>query len=729
MKTLLHTPDSTGRRVGDCLVEKGRHCRTRTRVCLVTAFVLLALTVGSARSDTYYVDSKDGDDSNFGTSEEVPWKTLSRVNREVFRAGDEILLKRGATWTGTLSPKGSGQTERPIRIAAYGTGPLPVIDGGEGEAAIRLFNQEHWEIRDVETIGGNPYGIFISGDEGTLHHLHIRNVVVHDVGGTVKSKNSGLIVVVSGGPKQTFEDVLIDGATAYRTTQWAGIIVNGASAGGESMRASNVVVRNCLVHDVFGDGIVLFQVRDGVIEKSVAWNTGMQPTESIGTPNAIWTWSCDHCVVQLNEGYFSDSPGVDGGVFDIDWGNNNNIVQYNYGHDAQGYCVSVFGAGQLVTTNSVVRYNVCVNNGRSPRLAERQGDIFVSTWDGGSLDGLQIYNNTVYWNPPTDAPIVRLDASFTGDGPNLIANNVMYSTVPTLISARQPIPMENNLYWYSGVGDPVWEYDGQVFRSIDAFRSSTGREKSGMFADPKLELFEPARIPLRGPVLSLGAASPGRDRGIDVGYMERRDILGKQVPQGKGLDIGAFEYEENSPANGQDENLGEAPDFELRTPEGRIHRLAASSGTWRIVSFLNADPHHGASNDSQSQMVVLQSMLHQYRTRGLKVLVVVPKPPEVSEDHFLNLRDSWEFGRTDLLLDPGDLVATRYGVDLRPTTFLLDGADRIIARWNGFAPSVQVGLTLRSLLGPPPGAVSAEGMRELHGRTPETEAVGALLPR
>jgi hypothetical protein len=59
------------------------------------------------------------------------------------------------------------------------------------------------------------------------------------------------------------------------------------------------------------DGIVLFQVNKGVIENRVAWHTGMQETETIGTPSAIWTWMCADCAMRHNEAFLTDSPGVD----------------------------------------------------------------------------------------------------------------------------------------------------------------------------------------------------------------------------------------------------------------------------------------------------------------------------------------------------------------------------------------------------------------------------------
>ena len=81
---------------------------------------------------------------------------------------------------------------------------------------------------------------------------------------------------------------------------------------------------------------------------------------SIGTPDAIWNWDCNTCTVQFNEAYFSHTPtNNDGGDYDSDYYNNNITIQYNYGHDADGYCVSVFGAGgQDTNVNTTIRYNV-----------------------------------------------------------------------------------------------------------------------------------------------------------------------------------------------------------------------------------------------------------------------------------------------------------------------------------------------------------------------------------
>jgi hypothetical protein len=275
--------------------------------------------------------------------------------------------------------------------------------------------------------------------------------VIRDVGGEVTRKASGLLVVLASGAA-TIEDVVIDGVIARHTTQWAGVIVQGAS---REIRIRDVVVRNTIVHDVYGDGIVLFQVERGLIEKSAAWLTGLQPVQTIGTPNGIWTWRCRTCTVQLTEGFFIDSPGVDGGVYDIDWGNDDNVVQHNYGHDAQGYCVSVFGAQNEVTANSVVRHNLCVNNGRSPKLARRQGDLYVYTWDHGALDGVLIHDNVFYWNPPIDVSAFQIgEVATRGDRPNRIFDNTVHSAVRAPLPANPTFQMEGNVFRDAGAAAP-----------------------------------------------------------------------------------------------------------------------------------------------------------------------------------------------------------------------------------------------------------------------------------
>lgn len=461
------------------------------RLSLLSLFAGCAIcaaqaTSGPAHARTFYVDCS-APAPGAGNSPQSAWNTLAQVNSVTFSPGDTIRLRRGTECDGVIAPRGSGSADAPIRLTAYGEGLRPRIKAtSRSEEALRLFNQQYWDIDSLDISGGNTYGVFISGDNRILHHIHLSNLLVHDVfGGKLKHKESGLVTISPGSVNQHFDDVLVDNVTAWNTNQWVGIVVGGGNLGypPESDWSTNAVIRNSSVHDVQGDGIVLFRIRQGVIANSVAWNTGMQITQTIGTPNAIWTWMCDDCTVRNNEAYLTDSPGVDGGAYDIDYGNTKNSVIENYAHDTQGYCVAVFGAG-FVTKQSVVRGNLCINNGRSPRMAKYQGAIFLLSWNDGSIDGLTIEHNTIYWNPYEDAPAMLNEASIKA-GTAVFRDNLIDSTSPWMTDSNDSLSFERNHYSYFGTSRPEWRYGTQSFDRLAEMQGGSHHQETGSSFVPR----------------------------------------------------------------------------------------------------------------------------------------------------------------------------------------------------------------------------------------------------
>ena len=385
-----------------------------------------------------------------------PWNNLTVTQAHSFVAGDRIALMRGTVCKGSFSPRGSGTPDHPIHLTAYGLGPRPrIVATAQDRQALSLFNQEYWQVDSLDISGGNTYGIFVSGDQGTLHHIYLKNLFVHDVqGSAMKNKDNGLVIVGPSSDHVIFNDVLVDGVVAAHTNQWAGILIGGGPFHypPDFPLNNHVTVRNSSVQDVFGDGIVLFRDSDGLIETSTAWQTGMQPTQDIGTPNAIWTWTCTDCIVRDNEAFLTDSPGVDGGAYDIDWDNTRNTVERNYAHDTQGYCIAVFGAG-YVTSDSIVRDNLCIQNALSPRLAALQGAIYLHTWEGGVIRNLKIEHNTILWNPPVaSAAAIVNDASVDGS-PIVFTGNTIDSVASHFYFSNKQFAPFANTYRYTGPGD------------------------------------------------------------------------------------------------------------------------------------------------------------------------------------------------------------------------------------------------------------------------------------
>jgi hypothetical protein len=630
-------------------------------IALVAVFHCAAQTAPTAPHGLpYFVDCGSRGEKSDGRSLDSPWNTLEQVNGHIFAAGDELRFKRGSTCRGILSPKGSGSDSAPIRMTAYGAGLRPkIVAASERDAVLKLFNQEYWNIDSLDFSGANKFGVFISGDKGILHHIHLANLVVHDVGGAeMKNKESGLVVISPGSVDQRFDDVLVDGVTAYNTQEWVGIMVGGGNFGWppESTWSTHVVIRDSIVHDVQGDGIVLFRIRDGRIASSVAWNTGMQPTESMGTPNAIWTWMCRDCVVEQNEAFLTDSPGVDGGAFDIDYGNTNNSVVDNYGHDTQGYCIAVFAAG-YITHHSEVRGNTCLNNGRSPRMAQFQGAIFLHTWNDGKLDGLVVEGNTVYWDPPGTAPAIINDAAFQGEG--IFKNNRIYSTSPWMITSDRSLHFDDNEYrFFSNDNDgglnAKWSYGGRMFQGFADYQAHSGQESGSTFRS----------ITTTNRNLVFWQEASDATRQLDATY---RELL-------------------SAPLIGLDPNPGSHPKL---------------GGKWTIYAMPSCrfDADGLLDEASRRQLVILKSLAAQFHSAGLETVIALRRCPEDASGN-----GPLSNAISDLNFDGSAFVAAQIAAGnpfTGPLLLFLSPEGHVIRDWRGRAGASELGIVVRQKLGNP----------------------------
>lgn len=158
------------------------------QIMLPTALLAVALGCGGGSTGSipppksaasYYVDCSAA--TNGDGTQGSPWNALSSTNAISFGPGDQLLLKSGTTCQSALSPVASGSSSAPIVIDSFGIGAQPIIDGGTNNAVISLTDQQYWEIRNLEIVGGNKFGVFISGNtpNSSLNHFHLINLNVH----------------------------------------------------------------------------------------------------------------------------------------------------------------------------------------------------------------------------------------------------------------------------------------------------------------------------------------------------------------------------------------------------------------------------------------------------------------------------------------------------------------------------------------------------------------------
>jgi hypothetical protein len=128
---------------------------------LVLIALLFAFSI-SSNAAIYYI-SNTGNDTYTGTSESQAWKTLEKINATTFKAGDQILFKRGEVFNGTFTIKQSGTSGSPIVFGAYGTGDAPVISGFNNVTEWTNKGNNIWESTNTVSSLTNCNMVTING--------------------------------------------------------------------------------------------------------------------------------------------------------------------------------------------------------------------------------------------------------------------------------------------------------------------------------------------------------------------------------------------------------------------------------------------------------------------------------------------------------------------------------------------------------------------------------------
>lgn len=143
---------------------------------------------GTNCSGTAYYVSNSGSDNNSGISTTSPWQTVAKVVsfEPSLRAGDCVLFQRGGTWNEELTISNvNGTQSSPITFGNYGTGNLPVLDGGStrlygivdgdasGQSASSYVTIDGFEVRSA-TRGGIIFS-YLAQTGITIQNNYVHN--------------------------------------------------------------------------------------------------------------------------------------------------------------------------------------------------------------------------------------------------------------------------------------------------------------------------------------------------------------------------------------------------------------------------------------------------------------------------------------------------------------------------------------------------------------------------
>lgn len=618
-----------------------------------------AESASDAVGTTYYVSTLHGKDSNDGKSEETPFYSLQKINELTLEPGDKILLESGSVFTnGYLHLYGqSGSKEAPIVIDKYGTGAKPVIDtNGQGvwyqnygkeldnsshkyqgyvSSSILLYDTEYIEINNLEIVNKAPAidtvynatdvmnrtGVAaVAQDKGTIDHIYLNGLYVHDVIGNVYDKhmnNGGIYFTVfqphdeAATEISRYNDVTIENCTVENVNRW-GIAVGYTAYHSQfgynvpiddtkiaTYGSTNVVVRNNYVKDAGGDAITMMYCDRPLVEYNVSDGAARQinttdysATTSGRVAAAIWPWMCKNAVFQYNEVFDTkntENGNGDGQAWDADYGDGT-LYQYNYSHHNSGGCIMFCGVKSYRNT---FRYNISQND-------------LAGAMDIAQNPDAHVYNNVFYM--AEGVPFIR-DRGSGYYGNMVVENNIIYyagSTQRTetwTISGTQTY--SNNLY-YNYANTPEDAAAVVVSAGTQVFQDA-GKGPSTTVGAVNLHDNPNVRSIFDGYKLTADSPAIGKGKKItDANGNEPSEIdfFGNSLAGVTTLDIGAHQYQTDEdagvPAAPQKPEAGEVTDTSVTISWAPVQDLVGIAG----YKVMNGDTELADVKDGKTSVTL-----------------------------------------------------------------------------------------------------------------------------
>ena len=268
-------------------------------------------------------------------------------------------------------------------------------------------------------------------------------------GSAIFWKNSGKKVPIR------FVDLIIQNSYMYNCSR------NGINSKGNTNRnkwfpSKGVIIRNNVLENIPGDGIVPIGCDGAIIENNILRHfPDILSHEEAAA--GIWPWSSDNTLIQYNE-VSGHKAKWDGQGFDSDYNCVGTIIQFNYSHDNYGgfllICNNGFSyksSGNIGTKNTIIRHNISINDGIRPYPTKRKGDFSPIFHITGPTENTYIHNNIIILTEQTlDNSIVKMD-NWGNLWPinTLFENNIFYTKVPSTFLFAEDVGTKfyNNTYY------------------------------------------------------------------------------------------------------------------------------------------------------------------------------------------------------------------------------------------------------------------------------------------
>ncbi|MCP6761707.1 MAG: right-handed parallel beta-helix repeat-containing protein [Fischerella sp. CENA71] len=468
----------------------------------------------NSSQNVYYV-APNGSDDNPGTVDK-PWKTVNRAVSESspVKGGDTILVQPG-TYTEIITLGKSGDSQLgDITLKANGDVTLRDPDPNNGffrEGVIQSAGKGNWVIDGFRIENTSWAGISLRD----AYNMTVQNNHTYETGA------SGIIVM---------PDTYYSGGEAEVTSKNIKVLNNTVE------RASWIWKGNASKEGNINDGL----------------------DNSTGTQESLSIWGVDGFEVANNTVKEGNREGIDVKTGSRNGSVHNNTVtnQALVSGTPNGY---TGGPGLYIEGNRADMFNIDVYNNVVANNTAGGLVITDEVPNQGDVSGIRVYNNIVYGNGKDGVNSGQgIGVSSNVSDVQIVNNTVDGNVQGFLIDGSdnyggyrpRDILVRNNIFANSSYRNGFVEdadnvtLDHNLFTNKFAKVYETGNGVNNLKAENNTQADSIGFADLNGKNFKLTANSPAIDTGsAEIGDYAKLDYDAKQRGQGKGTDIGAYEFQ------------------------------------------------------------------------------------------------------------------------------------------------------------------------------------------
>jgi Right handed beta helix region len=356
---------------------------------LIITTLLLSIFFDSIAQHKYYFANHLN--SGSGTIQ-FPFTISENLDGIQFQPGDSVFFNGSDTLISNITLSDiHGNKNHPVVFTSYGDG-ISTLDGKDS-CSITLQNSGFVNIINLRLLGS---GRKTGNTKDGLRLVNCENIKLYglDISGFQKS---GLFLY-------DCQEIDIEKIRAYDNGA-TGILVEGTF---QKRITDQIRIHHCSAENNAGDptnldnhsgnGILVGNCKNVVIEYCTATNNGWDMPRIGNGPVGIWAYEADSVLIQHCLSYRNKTAtgAADGGGFDLDGDVTNSIIQYclSYENWGSGYGVYQY-SGASNWYNNTVRYCISINDGM---ITDKASGMLIWNGYGGdsTFTNFYAYNNFLY---------------------------------------------------------------------------------------------------------------------------------------------------------------------------------------------------------------------------------------------------------------------------------------------------------------------------------------------